>query len=68
MIRIRTEFSQFFQDHIGPAYLMMSFILYNLAPEDRAVLAQGLPETVTKQLVPIDWKDKWASMKPFLLK
>jgi hemerythrin-like domain-containing protein len=68
MIRIRTEFSQFFQERIGPAYLMMPFILFNLSPEDRAVLAHGLPETVTKQLVPIDWKDKWASMQPFLLK
>jgi hemerythrin-like domain-containing protein len=68
MNRIRTEFSQFFQEHIGPAYLMMPFILYNLSPEDRAVLVQGLPEAVTKQLIPIDWKDKWASMQPFLLK
>jgi hemerythrin-like domain-containing protein len=68
MIRLRKEVSQFFQEHTGPAYLVVPFALYNLSPENRAVLAQGFPENVTKQLVPIEWKEKWASMQPFLLK
>jgi hemerythrin-like domain-containing protein len=67
MIRIIKEDGEFFQEHIDPAYLVIPFVLYNLPPEDRAIAAQGLPEMVTKQLVPIDWKDKWASMQPFLL-
>lgn len=63
------EFSQFFQENTtGPPYLNVPFVLYNLSPEDRAIFSKGFPETVLKQLVPIDWKDKWASMQPFLLK
>jgi len=67
MLRIQKEFVEFFQEHTGPEYLVGPFVLYNLSPEDRAIAAQGLPDIVTKQLVPIEWKDKWAPMKPFLL-
>jgi hemerythrin-like domain-containing protein len=66
--RLREDYSQFFQEHAEPAYLVVPFVLYNLSPEDRAILAQGFPEIVTKKLVPIDWKDEWISMLPFLLK
>lgn len=65
---LREEFSQFFEEHAKPAYLIVPFMLYNLSREDRAVMAQGFPEIVTKQLVNADWKDEWASMQPFLLK
>jgi hemerythrin-like domain-containing protein len=68
MIRIQKEAGEFFQEHTDPAYLIVPFVLYNLSPEDRAIASQGFPEMVTKQLVPIDWKDKWESMQPFLLK
>jgi hemerythrin-like domain-containing protein len=68
MIRIQKEITEIFQEHTGPSYLIAPFSLYNLSPEDRAILAKGFPEVVTKQLVPIDWKDKWAPMQPFLLK
>jgi hemerythrin-like domain-containing protein len=67
MIRIQKEDGEFFQQHATPPYLVVPFVLYNLSPEDRSIAAQGLPEMVTKQLVPIDWKDKWAPMQPFLL-
>jgi hemerythrin-like domain-containing protein len=67
MKRIGNDAAQFFQEHTGPAYLIAPFALYNLSPEDRAIVAQGFPEMVTKQLIPIDWKDKWAPMKPYLL-
>ena len=66
--RLRKEYSQFIQEHANPAYLVVPFVLYNLSPEDRAIVTQGFPEMVTKKLVPIDWKDEWASMQPFLLK
>jgi hemerythrin-like domain-containing protein len=68
MIRIIKEDGEFFQEHADPAYLVVPFVLYNLSPEDRAITSQGFPEMVTKQLVPIDWKDKWTSMQPFFLK
>ena len=68
MIRLQKEDKKFFQEHTGPAYLVMPFVLYNLSPEDRAILTQGSPEIVTKQLLSIDWKDKWTPMQPFLLK
>jgi hemerythrin-like domain-containing protein len=68
MIRIIKEDGEFFQENAAPAYLIVPFVLYNLSPEERAIASQGFPEMVTKQLVPIDWKDKWESMKPFLLK
>jgi hemerythrin-like domain-containing protein len=67
MIRIQKEFVEFFQEHTGPEYLVGPFVLYNLSPEDRRVVAQGLPDIVTQQLIPIEWKDKWAPMQPFLL-
>ena len=67
MIRIQKEYGEFFQQHATPLYLVVPFVLYNLSPEDRSIAAQGLPEMVTKQLVPVDWKDKWAPMQPFLL-
>ncbi len=68
MIRLQIEDKKFFQEHTGPAYLVMPFVLYNLSPEDRAILTQGSPEIVAKQLLSIDWKDKWTPMQPFLLK
>ena len=64
--RLREEFSKFFGEHAEPGYLVAPFVLYNLSPEDREIQAQMLPEIVTKQ-VNTDWKDKWVSMKPFLL-
>ena len=66
-IRIQKEYVEFFQKHTGPEYLVGLFVLYNLSPEDRAIAAQGLPDIVIKQLIPIEWKDKWAPMQPFLL-
>ena len=68
MIRLQKEDKKFFQEHTGPAYLVMPFVLYNLSPEDRAILTQGSPEIVAKQLLSSDWKDKWTPMQPFLLK
>ena len=68
IIRIQKEAGNFFQEHTNPPFLVVPFVLYNLSPEDRELANKGFPEMVTKQLVPIDWKDKWISMEPFLLK
>ena len=40
MIRIIKEVSEFFQAHTGPPYLIVPFALFNLSPEDRAILAK----------------------------
>jgi len=55
------------QKHTGPAYLTVPFTLYNLSPEERAVFAKDIPAEVTGHLVPVVWKEQWASMAPFLL-
>lgn len=66
--RLRKEFYKFFREHAEPIYMTVPFMMYNLSPDDRVIMAQLFPEKVTKHLVPVDWKDKWASMQPFLLK
>ena len=53
--------------NFGPHYLVVPFMLYNLEPVPRSMLASRLPSEMTDQLVPVVWKDRWASMKPFLL-
>ena len=53
--------------HSGPDYLAVPFVLYNLSPEDRATMAEGMPPIVVQQLVPVAWKEKWEPMSPFLL-
>ncbi len=53
--------------HAGPPYLAAPFTLYNLEKEERAIFAQGIPAEVTDHLVPVVWKEQWASMTPFLL-
>jgi hypothetical protein len=55
------------QEHSEPPYWVVPFILYNLEPEDRAIMAANFPAVITNELVPAVWKDQWAPMKPFLL-
>jgi len=54
-------------EHAGPDYLVLPFVLYNLPPEERAILSRAMPPMVTQQLVPVAWKEQWAPMQPFLL-
>ena len=53
--------------HIGPDYLVLPFVFYNLSEMDRAEWAVAVPPVLTQQMIPVVWKEKWASMKPFLL-
>ena len=55
------------QAHATPPYLALPFVLFNLAAEDRASMAETLPRVVAEQLVSKEWKDQWMPMKPFLL-
>jgi Hemerythrin HHE cation binding domain len=55
------------QQHMHAPPVEVPFVLYNLEPEDRAIMAQAMPPVVTQQLVPLAWRAQWAPMKPFLL-
>lgn len=55
------------QEHAGPPYWVIPFVLFNLEPDDRAAMAASFPPMITDELVPKVWKDQWAPMKSFLL-
>jgi hypothetical protein len=65
--KISASIAEHNKEHATPDYLVIPFVLFNLAPADRAAFGQMLPPIVTQQLVPIVWKEKWEPMKPFLL-
>lgn len=46
---------------------VVPFILFNLPPAEREVMAQAMPSHIIKVLVPMVWKNEWAPMKPFLI-
>jgi hypothetical protein len=50
-----------------PVSQVLPFLYFNLSVEDRESFAAGIPEEVTRRLIPVEWKDAWAGMKPFLL-
>lgn len=55
------------QKRAQPPSLLVPFVLFNLEDAERAALAARLPPPVMQHLVPVEWKDAWAPMKPFLL-
>lgn len=66
-LRLMQQSSEIGMKNMGPHYLVVPFMLYNLEPGPRSILASHMPSEMTEQLVPVAWKDKWAPMKPFLL-
>ena len=65
--KLSIELAEYSQQKTGPDYLVTPFILYNLSPKDRESFSRNLPPIVMQELIPITWKEKWQSMKPFLL-
>ncbi len=65
--QLSVSMSKHSQEHAVPPFLALPFVLFNLAAEDRASMAEALPKVITEQLVPKEWKDQWSPMKPFLL-
>jgi hypothetical protein len=65
--RIGTAASQYSQEHSGPPYWVVPFILYNLELDERKIMAANFPPTIMDELVPKVWKDQWTPMKPYLL-
>lgn len=66
-LRLIKLFSEHSQKFTEPAFLIVPFILFNLPAEERAAFSKAFPPVVIEQLVPVVWKEKWESMKPFLL-
>ncbi len=66
-LRLVRLFAEHSQKLAVPHYLTIPFMLYNLPVEDRKVFTQGMPAEVLENLVPVVWKEKWESMKPYLL-
>ncbi len=65
--RLISLFMEHMQRHTGPDYLIVPFLLHNLAPDKRRFFAAEMPPIVIEHLVPVVWKEKWAPMQPFLL-
>jgi hypothetical protein len=55
------------QVHSQPNELVMPFVVYNLAVDDRTEFIKLLPPVLAQQLIPIAWKNVWEPMTPFLL-
>jgi hemerythrin-like domain-containing protein len=53
--------------HSSPLALMLPFALFNLEEDDRATMANMMPGIVTKFLIPVLWRSKWAPMRLYLL-
>jgi hemerythrin-like domain-containing protein len=66
-IRLMQQSAELSFKNMGPHYLVVPFMLYNLEPGPRSMLASRMPSEMIEQLVPVAWKDQWAPMKPFLL-
>ena len=65
--RISAATGQHSQEHSGPPYWVVPFVLYNLEHDERAVMASSFPPEIMDVLIPKVWKDQWAPMKPYLL-
>ncbi len=65
--RISAAAGQHSQEHSGPPYWVLPFVLFNLDKQERAVMAASFPPNVVNELVPKVWKDQWVPMKPYLL-
>jgi hemerythrin-like domain-containing protein len=66
-LRLSDLISKNSQEHSGPPYWVIPFVLFNLDGEDRAAMAASIPPIVMEELLPNTWKDQWAPMKPLLL-
>ena len=66
-LQLSIEIGKHSQDHAGPPFFALPFVLFNLEKTDRDAMASGMPKEVVEVLLPGEWKAKWAPMLPFLL-
>lgn len=62
-----TQFGAYNQELLNPHPLTISFMLYNLEPQDRVVIINTHPKDWFIHIDNFEWEAKWQSMKPFLL-
>ena len=60
-------FAKFGQENSKPEYFIIPFMIFNTIKERREFFYRHMPPVITQQLVPGEWKEKWALMKLFLL-
>ena len=65
--QLGSQMAEHGQAHSQPGELVIPFVIYNLAREDRAEFVKLMPPVMVQQLVPFAWKATWAPMTPFLL-
>jgi hypothetical protein len=65
--RLGLEIGRLNQEHLVPAELVLAFVLHNLEPDDRALLAAAMPPIISLQLIPVTWRARWQPMDPYLL-
>lgn len=61
------KISTYRDDLFEPYSLTMPFILFNLEPEERQIMAMELPPEVVEELIPVVWKAEWETMTPFFV-
>lgn len=66
-LKLSQKFAEFAKDNTKPEYYVIPFMIFNTAKPNREFFYRHMPPVVTQQLVPGEWKEKWISMKPFLL-
>jgi hemerythrin-like domain-containing protein len=65
--RVGAMFAEHTMKGASPDYLVVPFMIYNMAPPSRELVTREMPPVLVRELVPLVWKDKWAPMAPFLL-
>lgn len=66
-LRLNQEFVDHSMKNISEPYLYLPFVIFNTAPEERSSFTDRMPPVLTRQLIPVDWKEQWSPMKPYLL-
>jgi hemerythrin-like domain-containing protein len=66
-LKLSMKFAEFGRENSKPEYYVVPFMIFNTPKENREFFYNHMPPVVTQQLVPGEWKEKWQSMKQFLL-
>lgn len=66
-LALSKKFGAFGQENSKPEFYVVPFMIFNTPKENREFFYHHMPPVVTGELVPGPWKEKWGSMKPFLL-
>jgi hemerythrin-like domain-containing protein len=66
-LKLSQKFAEFGRENSKPEYYIVPFMIFNTTKPNREFFYRHMPSIVTQQLVPGEWREKWTSMKPFLL-